>query len=42
VSEVHKGAFPGEEHSFHSSTLRLLHAVEGERSEDLQVLGAPV
>jgi 3-methyl-2-oxobutanoate hydroxymethyltransferase len=42
VGEVRKGAFPAEEHSFHSSTLRLLHAVEGERLDDLQVLGAPV
>jgi len=42
VHEVRAGAFPGEEHSFHSSTLRLLHAVEDERADDAQVVGAPV
>ncbi len=42
VSDVHAGAFPAEEHSFHSSTLRLLHAVEGERFDGFQVFGAPV
>ena len=42
VNDVRASAFPGEEHSFHSSTLRLLHAVEGERPDDAQVVGAPV
>jgi len=42
VHEVRAGAFPGEEHSFHSSTLRLLHTVEDERADDAQVVGAPV
>jgi 3-methyl-2-oxobutanoate hydroxymethyltransferase len=41
VGEVHQAAFPAEEHSFHSSTLRLLHVVE-EKGDDAQVIGAPV
>jgi 3-methyl-2-oxobutanoate hydroxymethyltransferase len=42
VSEVHQQAFPSDEHSFHSATLRLLHAVEDDAPEDAQVVGAPV
>jgi 3-methyl-2-oxobutanoate hydroxymethyltransferase len=42
VNDVRAGAFPAEEHSFHSATLRLLHAVEDERPDDAQVVGAPV
>jgi 3-methyl-2-oxobutanoate hydroxymethyltransferase len=42
VNDVRAGAFPAEEHSFHSATLRLLHAVEEERPDDAQVVGAPV
>ena len=43
VREVHEGAFPAEEHSFHSSTLRLVQAVDEDRGdEDPQVIGAPV
>ncbi len=41
VSDVRAGSFPDEAHSFHSSTLRLLHAVE-ERPDDALVVGAPV
>ena len=42
VNEVRGGAFPSDEHSFHSpTTLRLLHAVD-ERPDDAQVMGAPV
>jgi 3-methyl-2-oxobutanoate hydroxymethyltransferase len=42
VGEVHGGAFPAEEHSFHSATLRLLHPVDDERPDDQQAFGAPV
>ena len=42
VNDVRTSAFPAEEHSFHSATLRLLHAVEEERPDDAQVVGAPV
>jgi 3-methyl-2-oxobutanoate hydroxymethyltransferase len=44
VRDVHEQAFPAEEHTFHSSTLRLLSIVEEERRDDgdPQVLGAPV
>jgi 3-methyl-2-oxobutanoate hydroxymethyltransferase len=42
VREVRAGAFPDDEHSFHSSTLRLLHAVEDEPADDAHVVGAPV
>jgi 3-methyl-2-oxobutanoate hydroxymethyltransferase len=43
VRDVHEGAFPAEEHTFHSATLRLLQVVEDERSDaDPLVLGAPV
>jgi len=42
VKEVREQAFPAEEHSFHSPSLRLLHAVEEEPRDDAQVLGAPV
>jgi 3-methyl-2-oxobutanoate hydroxymethyltransferase len=45
MSEVRDGAFPAEEHSFHSQTLRLVQpALEAESSEreDLAVQGAPV
>jgi 3-methyl-2-oxobutanoate hydroxymethyltransferase len=44
VTEVREGAFPAEEHSFHSQTLRLVQPVppEGAEREDLAVQGAPV
>jgi 3-methyl-2-oxobutanoate hydroxymethyltransferase len=44
VAEVHDGAFPAEEHSFHSQTLRLVQPVEPDsrEREDLAVQGAPV
>ena len=44
VREVHDGAFPAEEHVFHSASLRLLSVVEDEeRGEiDPQVVGVPV
>jgi 3-methyl-2-oxobutanoate hydroxymethyltransferase len=44
VSEVKQGAFPAEEHSFHSPNLRLLHVVEDERGPDegQGIVGAPV
>jgi 3-methyl-2-oxobutanoate hydroxymethyltransferase len=41
AAEVKQGAFPAEEHTFHSKTLRLVHAAE-ERPDDAQVVGAPV
>jgi 3-methyl-2-oxobutanoate hydroxymethyltransferase len=41
VSEVHQGAFPAEEHSFHS-TVRLVHMAEEGAADDAQVVGAPV
>jgi len=42
VGEVHGGSFPADEHSFHSATLRLLHAVDDERPDEQQAFGAPV
>jgi 3-methyl-2-oxobutanoate hydroxymethyltransferase len=42
ADEVHQGAFPAEEHSFHSPSLRLLHAVEEDPRDDAHVVGAPV
>lgn len=42
AAEVRQGTFPAEEHSFHSKTLRLVHASEEERPDDAQVVGAPV
>ena len=43
AAEVKQGAFPGEEHSFHSSTLRLVVPTsDPERPDDAQVVGAPV
>jgi 3-methyl-2-oxobutanoate hydroxymethyltransferase len=43
ADEVHAGAFPAEEHSFHAPSLRLLHAVEEPQpGDDAQVVGAPV
>jgi 3-methyl-2-oxobutanoate hydroxymethyltransferase len=42
AAEVKQGAFPGEEHSFHSSTLRLVPTSDAERPDDAQVVGAPV
>jgi 3-methyl-2-oxobutanoate hydroxymethyltransferase len=43
VREVHESAFPAEEHTFHSATLRLLQVVDEERGDsDALVLGAPV
>jgi 3-methyl-2-oxobutanoate hydroxymethyltransferase len=42
AAEVKQGSFPAEEHSFHSKTLRLVHASEEERPDDAQVVGAPV
>ena len=43
VRDVHEGAFPAEEHSFHSATLRLLQVVEEDRGDgDPLVVGAPV
>jgi 3-methyl-2-oxobutanoate hydroxymethyltransferase len=44
ADEVRAGAFPAEEHSFHSSTLRLVPALEEDRpgDGDAQVVGAPV
>jgi 3-methyl-2-oxobutanoate hydroxymethyltransferase len=43
VREVHESAFPAEEHTFHSATLRLLQVVdEGRGDADALVLGAPV
>jgi len=42
VGEVHQGAFPADEHTFHSASLRLLHAVGDAPGEDPQVVGAPV
>jgi 3-methyl-2-oxobutanoate hydroxymethyltransferase len=44
AEEVRQGAFPADEHSFHSSTLRLVPAVEDDRTGDLDalVVGAPV
>ncbi len=42
AAEVHQGTFPTEEHSFHSSPLRLVHAVEEGAADDAQVVGAPV
>ena len=44
AGEVRSGAFPAEEHSFHSSSLRLLQVVEDDvpSDPDAQVLGAPV
>ena len=43
VDEVRQGAFPAEEHSFHSPPLRLLQVVEEQRGDaDPVVLGAPV
>jgi 3-methyl-2-oxobutanoate hydroxymethyltransferase len=42
VREVREAAFPAEEHCFHAPSLRLLHAVDGERPEDdAQALDAP-
>jgi 3-methyl-2-oxobutanoate hydroxymethyltransferase len=40
--EVRAAEFPAEEHSFHSSTLRLVHASDEEPVDDAQVIGAPV
>ncbi len=47
VAEVKRGAFPADEHSFHSPTLRLLHAVpeltdREDRDDAAGVVGAPV
>jgi 3-methyl-2-oxobutanoate hydroxymethyltransferase len=42
ATEVRGGAFPAEEHSFHSSTLRLVQAVDDDESNDPLVVGAPV
>jgi 3-methyl-2-oxobutanoate hydroxymethyltransferase len=47
VDEVRAAAFPAEEHSFHSPSLRLLHVVEprpdeAEERDDAAVHGAPV
>jgi 3-methyl-2-oxobutanoate hydroxymethyltransferase len=42
AAEVKQSAFPAEEHSFHSKTLRLVHAIEEERPDDALVVGAPV
>jgi 3-methyl-2-oxobutanoate hydroxymethyltransferase len=44
VREVRDRAFPAEEHSFHSQSLRLLSVVDDEQRADLdpQVVGAPV
>ncbi len=43
VADVRQGTFPSEEHSFHSATLSLVPAAEGEKpAEDPQVVGAPV
>jgi len=42
AAEVKQGSFPAEEHSFHSKTLRLVHAPEEVRPDDAQVVGAPV
>jgi 3-methyl-2-oxobutanoate hydroxymethyltransferase len=43
VRDVHESAFPAEEHTFHSATLRLLQLVDDERTDaDPLVLGAPV
>ncbi|MFL5300629.1 MAG: 3-methyl-2-oxobutanoate hydroxymethyltransferase, partial [Anaeromyxobacteraceae bacterium] len=43
VRDVHESAFPAEEHTFHSATLRLLQVVDEERGDsDALVLGAPV
>jgi 3-methyl-2-oxobutanoate hydroxymethyltransferase len=42
AAEVKQGVFPGEEHSFHSSTLRLVPTSDAERPDDAQVVGAPV
>jgi 3-methyl-2-oxobutanoate hydroxymethyltransferase len=39
AAEVKEVAFPADEHSFHSATLRL---VPGERGDDAQVVGAPL
>ena len=41
ASEVRSGAFPTDEHSFHSSTLRLVQAVDDDANDPL-VVGAPV
>jgi 3-methyl-2-oxobutanoate hydroxymethyltransferase len=44
VSEVKRGAFPAEEHSFHAQNLRLVQAggLEEEREDPAGVVGAPV
>ncbi len=42
VADVHAAAFPAEEHSFHSATLRLVQAPEPPDADDAQVVGAPV
>jgi 3-methyl-2-oxobutanoate hydroxymethyltransferase len=43
VRDVHQSAFPAEEHTFHSATLRLLQLVDDERADaDPLVVGAPV
>jgi 3-methyl-2-oxobutanoate hydroxymethyltransferase len=43
VRDVHESAFPAEEHTFHSATLRLLQVVDEARGDsDALVLGAPV
>jgi 3-methyl-2-oxobutanoate hydroxymethyltransferase len=43
VRDVHESAFPAEEHTFHSATLRLLQLVDEERGDlDPLVVGAPV
>ncbi len=42
VQDVHAVAFPAEEHSFHSATLRLVPASEPQDADDAQVVGAPV
>jgi 3-methyl-2-oxobutanoate hydroxymethyltransferase len=44
AAEVRAASFPGEEHSFHAASLRLLQVVEDElpADPDAQVVGAPV
>jgi 3-methyl-2-oxobutanoate hydroxymethyltransferase len=42
VQDVHGLAFPAEEHTFHSATLRLVPSVEPQGADDAQVVGAPV